>query len=154
MSLPIDSEWRLLSLSLIVSLFKWDRPIFKRPSRNHTLSNLFSWAYGSKRDKFLSENCNWKLSTETFLCFSFHLYLLTPSKALYIMMSLQEIVQKLWISKKDTASNVSHPCFVSLDNRQLCCPVINYAECHAIPLKKSPPAAKDELNLQIQTKAQ
>ena len=60
----------------------------------------------------------------------------------------------MMISKKGSASNVSRPFFVMLDNRQLCCPVINYAERHAIPLKKSPPAAKDELNLQIQTKAQ
>ena len=44
--------------------------------------------------------------------------------------------------------------FVWVDNRQLCCPKINYARCHAIPLKKSPPAARDELNLQIQTKAE
>ena len=67
MSLPIDSEWRLLSLSLIVSLFKWDRPIFKMLSRNHTFSNLFSWTYGmSKWDKFLPKNCNWKLSTYVF----------------------------------------------------------------------------------------
>ena len=109
MSRPIDSEWGLLSLSLIVSLFKWDRPIFKRLSRNHTLSNLFSWTYGGKWDKFLSENCNWQLSTVTFWCFLFNLYFLAPSRALYVMMSLQEIVQKLWISKKGTASNVSHP---------------------------------------------
>ena len=37
----IDSEWCLLPLLLIVSLFKWDRPtrcIWGRLSRNHTFS--------------------------------------------------------------------------------------------------------------------
>ena len=47
---PIDSEWRLPSLSLIVSLFKWDRPtrrILKGPSRKRAQRHnkqIFVWS--------------------------------------------------------------------------------------------------------------
>ena len=66
---PIDSEWRLPSLSLIVSLFKWDRPtrrILKGPSRKRAQRHnkqIFVWIFSFGEHW---EECTYDLGTLSF----------------------------------------------------------------------------------------